>query len=129
VNEERAAEGVDHLQRAAREVVAAAVSGVAGVLGDAVRRGLDGRGAPWEAAAWREPPFESDAAGGAAAPAGDRAATSGQDDDDDGADTEPWAASLVTEDRPDRPVTGGDAGSADAGAVRPGSRVRRIEVD
>ena len=81
VNEQRAAEGVDHLQRAAREMVAAArsfldvveelvedraaladvaaaVSGAAAAVGDVVRTGLGGRPAPWEAAAWGDPPFE-----------------------------------------------------------------------
>ncbi len=167
MNEDRAAEGVDHLQRAAREVVAAArsfldvveelvedraaleevsaaVSGVAGVLGQAVRRGLDGRPAPWEAAAWGGPPFEEtvdvtvDVTDDAASddPAADRPTGPAVPVADDG-DTEPWAATLVTPERPDRrPATSGPA-PADAtngadradGAVRPGSRVRRIVVD
>lgn len=109
VNDERAAEGVDHLQRAAREMVAAArsfldvveelvedraalnevastLSGAASAVGEVMRNGLGGRPAPWEAAAWDDParddpPWEHD--------------TDGVHDDDD--DTEPWAASLATE--------------------------------
>ena len=78
MNEERAAEGLDHLQRAAREMVAAArsfldvveelvedrtalaeaaatVTGLAGAVTDAVRGGLGARGPadrpePWETA-------------------------------------------------------------------------------
>ena len=90
MNDERAAEGLDHLQRAAREMVAAArsfldvveelvedrtalaeaaatVTGLAGAVTDAVRGGLGARGPadrpePWETAAWGDPPFEHDVA-------------------------------------------------------------------
>ena len=128
VNEERAAEGIDHLQRAAREMVAAArsfldvveelvedraaladvaaaVSGAAAAVGDVVRTGLGSRAAPWEAAAWGDPPFEDDHTGADAASA-----------DEPVADLRDRATEAVPE---PGPSTGPD---------RP-SRVRRIAVD
>ena len=135
MNDERASEGVDHLQRAAREMVAAArsfldvveelvedkralnevastLSGAASAVSDVVRHGLGGRPAPWEAAAWDDPPWEHDTDG----------VHDDEDDEADGGDTEPWAASLVTE-QDTIDITVADEPS------RPAGRVRRIAVD
>jgi hypothetical protein len=148
VNDERAAEGVDHLQRAAREMVAAArsfldvveelvedrtalaevaaaVGGVASTLGEAVRTGLGGRPAPWEAAAWGDPPFEDDTA--ASGPPDAEAAT-----DPAGPDADAVADPAAEADDGPEPVVElrsepRTTGSAPVGE-RP-SRVRRISVD
>ena len=125
MNDERAAEGIDHLQRAAREVVAAArsfldvveelvedraalndltttLSGAAVAVGEVVRHGLGGRPAPWDSGSRDGPPWEE--------------WTDGVHDDptdvDDGDDVD------VTLDVTDGP-----------GEVRPTGRVRRIVVD
>lgn len=141
MNDERAAEGIDHLQRAAREMVAAArsfidvveelvedkdalkdvaagLSGAATAVGEAIRKGVGARPAPWETAAWDDPPWEHD--------------TDGVHDDteDDDGDTEAWAASLVDEPamadtRPESPIDLTNHGDP---APRTG-RVRRIAVD
>jgi hypothetical protein len=166
VNDERAAEGLDHLQRAAREMVAAArsfldvvedlvedrdalnevatsLSGAAAAVGQAVRQGLGGRPAPWEAAAWDDPPWEHVHDDDPAADVvdvsdhgvvSDHAEASDDGDGDDG-DTEAWAAALVpgsertvgTGSATREPSTGSDPASGPAGRRSP--RVRRIAVD
>lgn len=154
MNDERAAEGLDHLQRAAREMVAAArsfldvveelvedrtalaeaaatVTGLAGAVTDAVRGGLGGRGPadrpePWETAAWGDPPFEHDVADVAEeADAADAAHDDAADAAHDGAaDAAPGPAASGDDD------AGNDAEVADLREQpRRPSRVRRIAVD
>jgi hypothetical protein len=156
MNDERAAEGLDHLQRAAREMVAAArsfldvveelvedrsalaeaaatVTGLAGAVTDAVRGGLGGRGPadrpePWETAAWGDPPFEHDVAGEAGEDDGTGAGT----DDGTGARTDDGTGADVA---PGPAGSGDDLVGNDTGVTdlreqpRRPSRVRRIAVD
>jgi hypothetical protein len=157
MNDERAAEGLDHLQRAAREMVAAArsfldvveelvedrsalaeaaatVTGLAGAVTDAVRGGLGGRGPadrpePWETAAWGDPPFEHDVA--------DVADVADEDDEDDrtAAGADAGTAADAADGAPDPAGSGGGVVGNDAGVAdlreqpRRPSRVRRIAVD
>lgn len=132
------AEGVEHLQRAAREMVAAArsfldaiekvvedrdalrevsasVAGMASTVGDALGDAMRGRSAPWVDSAWDRD-----------APTDDRSSATHDDRTDaasdrggpcgvvpDGVDhTEDWARALVDPQAPRRP-----------------SRVRRISVE
>jgi hypothetical protein len=152
-----AAEGVDHLQRAAREVVAAArsfldaiehvvedrealrevsstVAGLAATVGDAIGDAVRGRPAPWVDAAWRSDdgsPSDS-TPGSAAAP---DAAARGEAARDPGA--VPVIEVAAPADDPAEPrIDLGDDDTedwarplVDPEAPRRPSRVRRIAVD
>jgi len=107
--------------RTALAEVAAAVGGVASTLGEAVRTGLGGRPAPWEAAAWGDPPFEDDEPGSGPTEAG--LGADPVDEDPEGAGPADDTPEPVVELRP-----GAQAPEAATRGTRP-SRVRRISVD
>ncbi len=153
MNDERAAEGLDHLQRAAREMVAAArsfldvveelvedrtalaeaaatVTGLAGAVTDAVRGGLGARGPadrpePWETAAWGDPPFEHDVA-----PEADETDAGESDAGESGAGWRSGADAGAGPAPSGDDVVGNDPGVTDLREQpRRPSRVRRIAVD
>lgn len=131
MNDPRSQEAVDHLQRAAKEMISAArtfldvvedviedpelVTGAVGTLGDALR-GLGRRPAHWAEAAARRP-FEADLAD-------DARATDDAHVTEDGGDatSAPASEGTVSEGTVSEGTGQGSAGS------RPG-RVRRIAVD
>jgi len=143
----RAAEGVEHLQGAARELLKAArsfldvieevvedperLTGAASGLADVVRSGLGRREAPWQHAAWQDdPPAGNDEPAGDDEPDepghdGDRATGAARDEHLD---------EVHLSDEADRstrppPAAPSRASAATAATTPRTSRVRRIAVD
>lgn len=141
MDDPRAAEGVEHLQRAARELLQAARSfldvvedvvedperlgGAAAGLVDVVRSGLGRQDAPWVAAAWDSPWPDDDVddGDGADADVTDGAAAATDLDVPDAADAPDGDGEPVEPVVAEEPATR-------TGTQRTGtSRVRRISVD